>query len=69
MLHYRTHNPPPALQPVTVATLTPFPAHDLNVGKGRAPLASAAEQSGWAIRSPHWPFATAPRFHTIPAAG
>jgi len=68
MLLHRSHNPPPTLQPVTVATLTSFPAHDLDAGKGWAHRASPAEQFGWAIRSVPLPFATAPLFHSILAA-
>ena len=80
MLLHRTHNPPPALETVEVASLTSFPAHDLDAGTGWAYRVLAAEKSGWVgrgirtchfgeIRSPHLPFATAPLFHGFSAAG
>ena len=68
MLLDRIHNPPPAFQPVVVATLTSFLAHDLGAGEGRAHRALPAEQSSWAIRSRHLPFATALVFPSILAA-
>ena len=68
MLLHPTHNPPPALQPVMVATLTSFLAHDLGASKGLAHRASPAEQSNWAIRSRQLPFATALVFPNILAA-
>jgi hypothetical protein len=68
MLLHRTHNPPPALETVEVASLTSFPAHNLGAGTGPACRVLAAEPSGWAIRSPQLPFAIAPLVHSISAA-